>query len=64
LKKVLHKVIDGRKSGFLEGRGLMDGVLVANKVLEEVKRREGSCVFFKVDYVKHMILLSQILFIA
>ena len=49
LKKVLHKVIDGRQSAFLEGRGLMDGVLVANEVLEEVKRRKSGCVFFKVD---------------
>jgi len=52
LKKVLHKVIDGRQFAFLEGNGLMDGVLVANKVLEEVKRRKSSCVFFKVDYEK------------
>jgi len=52
LKKVLRKVIDGRQSAFLESRGLMDGVLVANKVSEEVKRRKSSYVFFKVDYEK------------
>jgi len=49
LKKVLHRVIDGRQSTFLEGRGLMNNVLVANKILEEMKRRKTSCVFFKVD---------------
>ena len=37
---------------FLEGRGLMDNVLVANEVLEDVKRRRRSCIFFKVDYEK------------
>jgi len=52
LKKVLHKVINGRQFAFLESRGLMDGVLVANGVLEEVKRRKHSYVFFKVDYEK------------
>jgi len=36
----------------LEGRGLLDSVLVANEVLEEYKRKMKSCVFFKVDYEK------------
>jgi len=40
LKKVLHKVIDGRQSVFLEDRGLMDGVLAANEVLEEERGRK------------------------
>jgi len=52
LKKVLHKVIDVRQSAFLVGRSLMDSVLVANEVLEEVKRKNRSCIFFKVDYEK------------
>jgi len=30
----------------------MDGVLVANEVLDEMKRKKKSCVFFKVDYEK------------
>ena len=52
LKKVLHKVIDGRQSAFLEGRGANGWCFVANGVLEKVKRRKSSCVFFKVDYEK------------
>jgi len=52
LKKVLHKVIDSRQSGFLEGRGLMDSVLVVNENLDEVKRRKTSCIVFKVHYKK------------
>ena len=52
LKKVMGKLIDIRQSAFLEGRGLLDSVLVAKEVLEEVKRRKKSCVYFKVDYEK------------
>jgi len=50
LKKVIGKVIDVRQSAFLEGRGLLDNVLVANEVLEDYKRKRKNCVFFKVDY--------------
>ena len=50
LKKVMIKIIDFRQSAFLEGRGLMDDVSMANE--EDVKRKKKSCVFFKVDYEK------------
>jgi len=49
---VLYKVIDARQSAFFEGRGIMDNVLVANEVLEEINRRKNNCIFFKVDYEK------------
>jgi len=49
---VLGKVIDYRQSAFLEGRGLMDSVLVANEVLEEAKRTKKISVIFKADYEK------------
>jgi len=52
LKKAISKLIDYRKSTFLEGRGLLDSVLVANDVLEDVKMKKKSCAFFKLDYKK------------
>ena len=52
LKRVISKVIDIRQSVFLEGRGLLDSILVANETLEELKRKKKSCVLFKVDYEK------------
>ena len=45
-------MIDVIQSAFLEGRSLLDNVLVANKVLDEMKRRKKKCVFFKVDFKK------------
>jgi len=52
LKGVLQKVINQRQVVFLEGRGLLDSVLVANETLEEVKRNKSSCPFLKLDYEK------------
>ena len=49
---MISKVINIRQSTFLEGRGLLDNILVANEVLEEMKRKNKSCMFFKVDYEK------------
>jgi len=52
LKRVINKIIDVRYAPFLEGRDLLDGVLVANEVIEKLKRKKKSCVFFEVDYEK------------
>jgi len=47
---VISKVIDIRQSAFLEGRGILDSIMVANEVIEKMKRKKKSCVCFKVDY--------------
>nr|KYP66721.1 Transposon TX1 uncharacterized [Cajanus cajan] len=52
LKKVLPSVIDDRQSAFLEGRNLLQSVVIANETLDEVKKEKKSCIFFKVDYEK------------
>jgi len=52
MKKVLPAVIDECQSAFFKDRGLLDSVVVANEVVEELKRggRRGMCL--KVDYEK------------
>ena len=38
----------------MKGRGLLESVLIANEVIEEVRRSRRSEVFLKVDFEKHM----------
>jgi len=52
IKKVLPSVIDENQSAFLKDKGLLDSVLVANEVVEELKRGKMSELCFKVDYEK------------
>ena len=52
LKKILPSVIDLNQSAFLEGRGLLDSILVANETVDFLKKENMSGVFVKVDYEK------------
>jgi len=49
---VLHDLIDGSQSAFIEGRGLVDSVLVANEVIEDMRRRRKRGMCLKVDFEK------------
>ena len=52
IKKVLPSVIDESQSAFLKDRGILDSVLMANEVVEDLRRggRTGLCL--KVDFEK------------
>ncbi|CAL0303504.1 unnamed protein product [Lupinus luteus] len=53
LKKVIHLVIFGCQSAFIQGRFIMDGVLIANEVIDQARKsKEGDCFIFKVDFEK------------
>ena len=52
MKEVLSLVIDEDQSAFLRNRGMLDSVLIANEVVEEVRRNRRSALCFKVDYEK------------
>jgi len=52
IKTVLPMVIDENQSAFMQGRGLLESVLVANEVIEDVRRRRRRGVFLKVDFEK------------
>jgi len=52
IKTVLNSVIDERQYAFLKGRGMLDSVVMANEVVEDLRRsgRRGLCL--KVDFKK------------
>lgn len=50
IKKVLPKVIDKRQSVFLENRNLLHSVVMANKVVDEARRKNKSWLIFKLYY--------------
>ena len=52
LKKIMPILIDERQSAFIEGRHLLQIVLIANEVVEEAKMSKKPCLVFKVDYEK------------
>jgi len=52
VKKVIDKGIDVLQSTFLSQRGILDIVLVANEVVDELKRKKGSGMIIKLDYEK------------
>ena len=52
IKKVLPDLIDGSQSAFIEGRGLADSVLLANEVIEDIRRRRKRGLCLKVDFEK------------
>ncbi|GKV42304.1 hypothetical protein SLEP1_g49718 [Rubroshorea leprosula] len=52
LRKVLGKIIGEQQMAFIEGRQLMDGVVIANEVIDEAKRKRIKSFLFKVDFEK------------
>ena len=52
MKKIMPLIIDECQSAFLCDKGLLDSVVMANEVLEEIKRNRKSGVCFKVDFKK------------
>lgn len=51
-KFVIGKLVSTSQTTFIEGRKMLNGVLVLNKVLEFVKRMKMSCLVVKVDLEK------------
>jgi hypothetical protein len=52
LGKVMNSIISKNQSAFIKGRHLVDGVVVANEVVDLAKRSKRECPVFKVDFEK------------
>ncbi|RVW93876.1 Transposon TX1 uncharacterized 149 kDa protein [Vitis vinifera] len=52
LRKVLHETISGSQGAFVEGRHVLDAVLIANEVVDEKRKSREEGVVFKIDFEK------------
>ncbi|XP_071738848.1 secreted RxLR effector protein 78-like [Rutidosis leptorrhynchoides] len=52
LRKVVPRLIGSEQSAFLGDRYILDGVLIANEVVDELKRNKRHGIIFKVDFEK------------
>ena len=50
VKKVIGKIIGEVQNAFIEGRYILDGVLIANETMEFLKRKKMKGLIFKVDF--------------
>ncbi|KAJ9555268.1 hypothetical protein OSB04_009882 [Centaurea solstitialis] len=52
IKGVMGKIINSSQSAFIKGRYILDGILVANEVVDFVKKKKNAGFIFKVDFEK------------
>ncbi|PNX68891.1 cysteine-rich receptor-like protein kinase [Trifolium pratense] len=52
LRLVIGSVIFESQSAFVKERHILDGILVANKVMDEARKSKKELMLFKVDFEK------------
>ncbi|GKC49890.1 RNA-directed DNA polymerase, eukaryota, reverse transcriptase zinc-binding domain protein [Tanacetum coccineum] len=52
LSRVIHKLISPNQTAFLKGRQILDGSLIANEIVNFVKKKKIKMLLFKVDFEK------------
>ena len=52
LKRVLSETIDSSQGAFVQGRQILDLVLIANEVVEEYRSKKKEGIVFKIDFEK------------
>jgi len=52
LRNVMPKLISDNQFAFIGGRNILDGVAIANEVIDDAKKNNKPCLLFKVDFEK------------
>lgn len=52
LQAILPQIISDEQTSFVKGRQIIDGILIANEVLQFVKDKKIKSMFLKVDFEK------------
>jgi hypothetical protein len=52
LRSILSFVVSDNQSAFVRGKQILDGILIANEVVDEAKRVKKELLLFKVDFEK------------
>ena len=52
LRGVLHETIHSTQGAFVQGRQILNAVLIANEIVDEKRRSGGEGVVFKIDFEK------------
>jgi hypothetical protein len=50
--EVMDKLISVNRSAFIQGKLLVDGMMVVNQVVDLARRSEMYCLVFKIDFEK------------
>ncbi|RVW99239.1 Transposon TX1 uncharacterized 149 kDa protein [Vitis vinifera] len=52
LRGILHETIHSTQEAFVQGRQILDAVLIVNEIVDEKKRSGDEGVVFKIDFEK------------
>ena len=58
LRGVLHETIHSTQGAFVQGRQILDAILIANEIVDEKRRSGQEGIVFKIDFEKAYDLVS------